>query len=272
VKTSIPPHPKRKLGQNFLCDQNILRKIVDFIGPDSNDWIVEIGAGTGALTSQLATRAEQIIAVELDPDLLPYLQNLPNTRVVHQDIRKVDLCALHPERSIRVAGNLPYYISSNILTALILQQKCISDMTLMFQEEVAQRITAPPADSEYGYLSVLAQYYCEIRKGFKINRNCFVPKPDIESRILRFTFRDDRAIEFAEYSSFLEKAFSQRRKKLRNNLLRTVNIRPEELDPIFAELSLASDVRAENLSPDQYERLILAIKNSPGGRSSQAGA
>ena len=262
MKTSIPPRPKRKLGQNFLCDQNILQKIVEYIHPQSTDFIVEIGAGTGALTSRLASLAGQVIAVELDADLLPYLQNLPNTRVIHLDIRKVDLCSLHPEGKIRIAGNLPYYISSNILTSLILQQECIHDMTLMFQEEVAQRIMAPPGDSEYGYLSVIAQYYCEIRKGFKINRNCFVPKPDIESRILRFHFRTDAAIHFEEYSSFLEKAFSQRRKKLRNNLLRTIHIQPERLDKIFTELGLASDVRAENLSPAQYEQLIAAIRNS----------
>ena len=262
MKTPIPPLPKRKLGQNFLCDQNILQKIIEFIQPQPTDFFVEIGSGTGALTSLLASRAAHVVAVELDADLLPYLQNLPNTRVLHLDIRKLDLSSLHPEGKLRIAGNLPYYISSNILTSLILQQQSIHDMTLMFQEEVAQRITAPPGDSEYGYLSVIAQYYCDIRKGFKINKNCFVPKPDIESRILRFTFSKAAAIGFGEYSSFLEKAFSQRRKKLRNNILRTINIQPAQLDKIFTELGLASDVRAENLSPDQYEQLIVAIRDA----------
>ncbi len=260
MKTSIPPRPKRKLGQNFLCDQNILRKIVEFIQPEPTDVIVEIGAGTGALTSLLADRVKKLFAVEFDLDLLPYLQNITNTSVIHSDIRKIDLCSLDPKNKIRVIGNLPYYISSNILTSLIVQRKCIQDMTLMFQEEVAHRITAPPGNSEYGLLSVIAQYYCEIRKGFKINKNCFVPRPEIESRILRFDFRANAPIEFEEFTSFLTKAFSQRRKKLRNNLMRTLEISAESMDRILAKLQLTPDVRAENLSPAQYEQMILEIK------------
>ena len=260
MKTPIPPRPKRKLGQNFLCDQNILRKIVEFIAPSPEDVVVEIGAGTGALTTQLAPAVSKLLAVELDPDLLPYLTSLPNTTVLHKDIRKVDLCLIHPGEKIRVVGNLPYYISSNILTSLILQRPCIRDMTMMFQEEVAHRITAPSGDPEYGYLSVIAQYYCEIKKGFKINKNCFVPKPDIESRILRFEFHDQKLLDFEEYSTFIEKAFSQRRKKLRNNLMRELDFAPDQLDAIFGELGLAADVRAENLSATQYEQLILRLR------------
>ena len=259
MKTPIPPHPKRKLGQNFLCDQNILKKIVEFIDPQPSDVIVEIGAGTGALTSLLAPVVRRLIAVELDTDLIPYLQNIPNTTVLHTDIRKVELCQLHPDAKIRIAGNLPYYISSNVLTSLIRQRSCIQNLSLMFQEEVAHRITAPPGDSEYGLLSVITQYYCRIRKGFRIHNNCFIPRPEIESRILGFDFEAERAVDYEEYSSFLEKAFSQRRKKLRNNLLRTLNIPGDHLDQTFAELQLSPDVRAENLSATQYEALILSL-------------
>jgi 16S rRNA (adenine1518-N6/adenine1519-N6)-dimethyltransferase len=196
----------------------------------------------------------------LDADLLPYLQNIPNVTLLNSDVRKIDLCAMPTDRKIRVTGNLPYYISSNILTSLILQRKCIQDMTLMFQEEVAHRITAPPSDPDYGYLSVITQYYCNIQKGLKINKNCIFPKPQNESRILRFTVRSEPVIEFEEFGSYLEKAFSQRRKKLRNNLLRALPIPPEALDRIFGELQIAPDVRAENLSADQYEKLILKIR------------
>jgi 16S rRNA (adenine1518-N6/adenine1519-N6)-dimethyltransferase len=260
MKTVIPPHPKRKLGQNFLCDQNILQKIVEFIQHSPEQFLLEIGAGTGALTALIAPEVAHLIAVEFDPELLLYLENIPNTSLLHADIRKVDICSVAAGKKIRIVGNLPYYISSNILTSLIFQRRCIADMTLMFQDEVAHRIIAPPSDPEYGYLSVLAQYYCRIRRGFKINRNCFVPRPDIESRILFFEFSDEPLLDFEEYSSFLEKAFSQRRKKLRNNLLRTLTIDPEKLDLIFFELQLPPNVRAENLSASQYEQLIVRLR------------
>ena len=258
MKTPIPSSPKKRLGQNFLCDQNMLAKIAAFIHPAPNEFIVEIGAGTGALTSLLAPESGRYVAVELDADLLPYLQHIPNVEILHQDIRDVDLCSL--SHTLRIVGNLPYYISSNILTHLISQRRCIQDMVLMFQEEVAQRIIAPPSDPDYGYLSVIAQYYCHIVKGFKIHKNCFVPRPEIESRILRFDFRPEAQLDFHELSDFLGKAFSQRRKKLRNNLLRTLSIDALRIDTIFKDLGLTENVRAENLSPSLYEALIRGLK------------
>jgi 16S rRNA (adenine1518-N6/adenine1519-N6)-dimethyltransferase len=260
MKTPIPPRPRKKLGQNFLCDKSILEKIVAFIAPQMGDVMVEIGAGTGALTSRLSPLVTKLFAVELDRDLFGYLQGLTNTEVIPADIRKVQLCKLADGSKIRVVGNLPYYISTNILKLLLSQRNCILDMTLMFQEEVAYRITAPPGDREYGYLSVIAQYFCSIRKGFKINKNCFIPRPEVESRILRFDFPADKKIEFGRFSSFVEKAFSQRRKKLRNNLIRNLNLSPESLDRIFNELRLPLDIRAESLYPQQYEQLILCLQ------------
>lgn len=260
-KTPIPSAPKKKLGQNFLCDQNILLKVIDFIQPSSSDVVLEIGAGTGALSSLLAPQTARLLAVELDADLLPYLENIPNLEIVHEDIRNIDLCGIYADRPIRVVGNLPYYISSNILMWLISHRKCIQDMALMFQEEVAQRILAPPSDPDYGYLSVIAQYYCKIQRGFKIHKNCFVPRPEIESRILRFEFAPDASLDFDELSGFLAKSFSQRRKKLRNNLLRSLSLDATKLDSIFSELGLHENVRAENLSPSQYEQLIQRFKD-----------
>jgi 16S rRNA (adenine1518-N6/adenine1519-N6)-dimethyltransferase len=259
-KTPIPPSPKKKLGQNFLCDQNILLKIVDFIQPVPTDVLLEIGAGTGALTALIAPQSSRFLAVELDQDLLPYLEKIPSTEILHQDIRQIDLCAIQSNHTIRVIGNLPYYISSNILMWLIAHRSCIQDMVLMFQEEVAQRILASPSDSDYGYLSVVAQYFCKIDRGFKIHKNCFVPRPEIESRILRFEFRRDAQLQFDELTEFLAKAFSQRRKKLRNNLLRTLSVDAIKLDGIFKDMALDENIRAENLSPSQYEQLIRKLK------------
>lgn len=260
MKTPIPLNPKRRLGQNFLQDNNVIEKLVRFIQPVPEDRTLEIGAGTGALTARLAPLVSRLIAVEIDASLLPYLNQIPSVETLHADIRKIDLQTMTAGQKIRVVGNLPYYISTSILTSLIEQRESIRDMILMFQEEVARRIAAPPSDSEYGLLSVLAQYYCEIEKGFRISRNCFKPKPEIESRVLHFTFRSGRLLPFNEYMDFLAAAFSQRRKKLRNNLLRTMSILPDSLDAIFKKMKIDENARAENLSAPQYEQLIQELK------------
>lgn len=256
MKTPIPANPKRKLGQNFLQDNNIIEKLVRFIEPAPRDRFLEIGAGTGALTARLAPLVSHLIAVEIDASLLPYLNQIPSVEAVHADIRKINLQTITTGQKIRVVGNLPYYISTSILTFLIEQRACIQDMILMFQEEVARRIVAPPSHSEYGLLSVLTQYYCEIQKGFRISRNCFMPKPEIESRVLHFIFRSGSLLQFGEYMDFLACAFSQRRKKLRNNILRTMSVNPDSLDAIFKKMKIDENARAENLSASQYEELI----------------
>jgi len=257
MKVPIPAQPKRKLGQNFLRDQNVLQKITSFIDPKPDDQILEIGAGTGALTSHLAGH---LTAVEIDESLIPFLQTIPNVKVMHDDIRNVNIAEIAGHKRLRVVGNLPYYISTPILSFLLENSKLISDMVLMFQEEVADRIVAKPSESEYSLMSVLSQYYCEIDRGFRISRNCFVPRPDVDSRILKFRIQTGWKLPFPEYHDFLTKAFSQRRKKLRNNLLRTLGISAAKLDSIFAEMGLGANDRAENLTPQQYERLILETR------------
>jgi 16S rRNA (adenine1518-N6/adenine1519-N6)-dimethyltransferase len=261
VKTPIPPNPKRKLGQNFLQDNNVLEKLVRFIHPAAEDWIVEIGAGTGALTARLAPLVSRMIAVEVDPTLIPYLKQVPSAEIVLSDIRKINLCEIAAEKKLRVTGNLPYYISTSILSSLIAQRKCLQDLTLMFQEEVAQRIIASPSRAEYGLLSVLVQYYCDIEKGFRVSRNCFKPRPEIESRVLHFIFRSGSLLEYNEYIDFLGMAFSQRRKKLRNNLLRSLSISPDLLDATFHKMQIPENARAENLSAFQYEQLINELRH-----------
>jgi 16S rRNA (adenine1518-N6/adenine1519-N6)-dimethyltransferase len=259
MKVPIPAQPKRKLGQNFLRDENVLQKIASFIDPKPDDQILEIGAGTGALTTHLAGH---ITAVEIDESLIPFLQNIERVTVVHDDIRNINLADLARQKRLRVVGNLPYYISTPILSFLLENGRFIHDMVLMFQEEVADRIVAKRSESEYSLMSVLSQYYCEIDRGFRITRNCFVPRPDVDSRILKFRIQTGWKLEFSVYHDFLVKAFSQRRKKLRNNLLRTLEITPERLDSIFAEMGIGENDRAENLTPSQYERLILETRKS----------
>lgn len=249
-------HAKR-LGQNFLHDKNIIHKITAFFSPQPEDVVLEIGAGRGALTRNIAPHVTKFFAVEIDAHLFAELEAIPNIELINKDILDLDLSALNPGQRFRVLGNLPYYISTPILSSLIRQKDAIRDMVLMFQEEVAQRILAQPSHSEYSLLSVMSQYFCEIEKGFRVSRNCFRPMPDVDSRVLHFKFKRDLRIDYDEFVGFLQKAFSQRRKKLRNNLLRELNIEAQRLDLIFREMQIPENVRAENLTPLQFERLIL---------------
>lgn len=260
MKTPLPVRPKHKLGQNFLTDGNVLEKITAYFGPAPEDQVLEIGAGTGALTFRLAPLVERLIAVEIDPLLIPVLQGIDGAEVLHADILKTDVRGLVSTKKLRIIGNLPYYISTAVVLHMIEQRDAVQDMLLMFQEEVAHRIVSPHSRSEYGYLSVAAQYYCTIESGFRISRNSFFPRPQIESRVLRFHFRPDLPVSFDEYTTFLGHAFSQRRKKLRNNLLRTLNVEAERLDAVFRHLGIEESVRAENLTPAQFEALILQLR------------
>lgn len=246
-----------RLGQNFLSDKNVIHKIAGYFDPKSDDVVLEVGAGLGALTRVIAPEVTKFFAVEIDGLLIPELQQIPNIEVINKDFLEVDLGSINPDRKIRIVGNLPYYISTAILTRLIRQKKWIEDMVLMFQEEVAQRILAPTSDSEYSLLSVMSQYYCQIDKGFRVSKNCFKPMPEIESRVMHFQFKPDVKIEVTEYVSLLQKAFSQRRKKLRNNLMRELDLDSDRVDRIFKEMNIPENVRAENLTPLQFEELIL---------------
>lgn len=246
-----------RLGQNFLQDKNVIQKIAHYFDPKSEDAVLEIGAGLGALTRVIAPQVAKFFAVEIDGALISELQQIPNVDVIHKDFLEVDLGSINPDRKIRILGNLPYYISTAILTRLIRQKKWIEDMVLMFQEEVAQRILAPTSDSEYSLLSVMSQYYCEIDKGFRVSKHCFKPMPEIESRVMHFKFKPDVKIEVNDYVSLLQKAFSQRRKKLRNNLMRELDLDSGRVDSIFKEMNIPENIRAENLTPLQFEELIL---------------
>jgi 16S rRNA (adenine1518-N6/adenine1519-N6)-dimethyltransferase len=246
-----------RLGQNFLQDKNVIQKIANYFSPKSEDVVLEIGAGRGALTRIIAPQVAKLLAVEIDAALIPELQQISDIEVINKDFLELDLGSINPDKKIRILGNLPYYISTAILTRLIRQKNWIEDMVLMFQEEVAQRILAPTSGSEYSLLSVMSQYYCEIDKGFRVSKNCFKPMPEIESRVMHFRFRPDVKIEVNDYVSVLQKAFSQRRKKLRNNLMRELNLDADRLDPIFKEMNILENVRAENLTPLQFEELIL---------------
>src|SRR5215468_12743406 len=185
---------KRSLGQNFLVGSHFPRRIVDSVAPRMGQTIVEIGPGHGALTGLLLESGARVIAVELDPELISPLSRMfsgrDNFRLIEADALKVDYCELiAPDAAARVVANLPYYISTPVLQRLIEHRRCLSEMTLMLQREVVERITAPPGGKDYGVLSALTQFYCEAEKLFDVPPGAFRPAPQVYSSALRLRFR-----------------------------------------------------------------------------------
>jgi 16S rRNA (adenine1518-N6/adenine1519-N6)-dimethyltransferase len=217
---------KKRLGQNFLVDRNIIDKIVDAIHPRTDDCMVEIGPGLGALTRRLLPHLNRLHVIELDRDVIPTLQTIcedPDRLDIHHcDVLKFDFAGFHASNcssgQLRVAGNLPYNISTAVLFHLLSCRSIISDMHFMLQKEVVERIAAAPNDSNYGRLSVMMQTWLYVQPLFTVSANCFRPAPKVESAIIRLTPRERPVERPADYERLVKTAFSQRRKTLRNTL------------------------------------------------------
>jgi 16S rRNA (adenine1518-N6/adenine1519-N6)-dimethyltransferase len=268
---------KRSLGQNFLVGSHYPRRIVDSVAPRAGETIVEIGPGHGALTGLLLESGARVIAIELDPELIPGLSRmfsgLENFRLIEADALKVDYCELiSPEASARVVANLPYYISTPILQRLIEHRHCLSEMTLMLQREVVERITANPGGKEYGVLTVIAQFYCEVEKLFDVPPGAFRPAPQVYSSVLRLRSRARTAAPVADEALMIELTktlFAQRRKTILNNLRagRSRLGAPDESEiaGLLSSCGLDPKRRAETLSIEEIARLANAISTSAWG-------
>jgi 16S rRNA (adenine1518-N6/adenine1519-N6)-dimethyltransferase len=264
---------KRGLGQNFLVGSHYPQAIVDAVRPQAGETIIEIGPGRGALTKPLLESGAQVIAVELDRDLIPVLEGTfgdqPGFRLLEADALEVDFCELlAPGATARVVANLPYYISTPILQRLIDHRRCLREMILMLQREVAERIAADPGGKEYGYLSVLVQFYCETRKLFDVPPGAFRPSPKIFSSVLRLRVRDQPAAPVKDESVLIEltkSLFAQRRKTVSNNLRAAkgrLRLPPEtEIDELLGGQGLDPRRRAETLTIDEIAGLTNAVCN-----------
>jgi len=266
------PRAKRRLGQHFLKDKGVIDRIVRWIHPSERDVILEIGAGRGALSARLASRAYRLIAVELDKDCIPILtQTLApyeSACVVAGDILQINLRELlfplcQPRLRLRIAGNLPYNIATSIIELLLQLDLPISDMFFMLQLEVAQRILAKPGSREYGYLPVLCQHRAEVRMGFKISPSCFVPRPKVVSATISFNLKPSPLTTECEaaFETLTKAAFSHRRKTLANSLAR----RPElaKIAHILLERAgIDGSRRPESLSVAEYEQLAQVFYES----------
>lgn len=254
--------PRKRFGQNFLHDQNVIRGIVAAIHPLAGERLVEIGPGLGALTAPLLAAIGEMDAVELDRDLVPKLQqqfaNAGTLRIHNADALKFDFCSLlHGDNDkLRVVGNLPYNISTPLIFHLLEHSTCIHDMHFMLQNEVVNRLAANPGGGDYGRLSVMVQYHCQVEKLFTVPPGAFNPPPKVDSAIVRLTpyaqppfpAEDEKAL-----GRLVSQAFNQRRKTLRNNmkgLLDAAAIEALGIDP---------GCRPETLSLQQFVALANAV-------------
>ena len=274
--STVPQHRARKrFGQNFLRDLGIISRIVRAVGPRSTDRLVEIGPGQGALTEPLLEAAGHLEVIELDRDLIPGLRvqffNYPDFVIHEGDALKFDFAALKGDGpALRVVGNLPYNISTPLIVHLLAAGDAVEDMHFMLQKEVVERLAAEPGGTDWGRLSVMAQYYCHVEQLFIVPPEAFVPRPKVDSAIVRLTpheklphVADDPALLF----ELVKLAFGQRRKTLRNNVKGRVSHETLEslgIDPVR---------RPQTLSVAEYVAIanrVAADEQASGERGTQA--
>ena len=268
------PYPSKRLGQHFLRDQRTIHRIVDALAPKPGETIVEIGPGTGALTSVLIERAGRVIAVEFDKKLAPLLNErfsaLPNFKLIMADALTTDFCAeILPARSARLVANLPYNISTAILQRLISQRACLDEMVLMLQKEVVDRVLAPAGTSDRGFISVLVEAYCETEKLFDVAPGAFRPLPKVWSSVMRLKFRPRINAEMTDEGLLWEvvsAGFALKRKTILNNL-RHASGRLQEMlrrnggaSIVLCKANVELQRRAETLTLEEWGKIMQAIR------------
>ena len=252
----------KSLGQNFLIDGNIVKNIVEKSGITDEDIVLEIGPGFGTLTEELALNAKKVIAIEKDNRLMEVLdytlQNYDNVKIINEDFLKIDLEKIFIEeaegRKLKVVANLPYYITTPILERIIENKKYFSTISVMVQEEVARRVVALPNNKDYGSLTLYLEYNCEKEILMKVPRTVFMPSPNVDSAILYLKLvHRDLDVDEDYLFKFIRSGFTKRRKNIMNSLSKGfVNISKEELKEILSSLELSNNLRAENLSLQDY--------------------
>ena len=267
------PYPSKRLGQHFLRDRRTIQRIIEALAPKSDETIVEIGPGTGALTSALVESAGRLVAVEFDRKLVPLLQErfggLGNFKLVMADALTVDFCAeILPARSARLVANLPYNISTAILQRLIAQRVCIEEMVLMLQREVVERVLAPAGTTDRGFISVLVEAYCEAEKLFDVGPGAFRPPPKVWSSVMRLKFRSRINAEITDEGLVWEvvsAGFAQKRKTILNNLRSASGRLQERLKRnggasiVLCRANVELRRRAETLTLEEWGRIVQAI-------------
>jgi 16S rRNA (adenine1518-N6/adenine1519-N6)-dimethyltransferase len=266
------PYPSKRLGQHFLRDQRTIQRIIEALNPKSDETIIEIGPGTGALTATLVERAGRVVAIEFDNKLAPLLTErfagAANFKLVMADALTTDFCAqIEPATSARLVANLPYNISTAILQRLIAQRACLTEMVLMLQREVVERVLAPPGTTDRGFISVLVEAYCEAEKLFDVAPGAFRPPPKVWSSVMRVKFRPRIKTEIADESLLwktVSAGFAQKRKTILNNLRHSTGRLQETLKRnggasiVLCKAGIDLKRRAETLTVEEWARITQA--------------
>lgn len=256
---------KKSLGQNFLTDVNVVKKIVQTANLDENTTVIEIGPGIGALTEFMLKEANNVLAIEIDQRLVPILTELfegQNFNIINKDFLEVDETILKPYirgNKVKVVANLPYYITTAIITKILLEFEFIDELYIMVQKEVAERITAVPKTKKYNSLSVFCQTITDVNYEFTVKKTVFDPVPKIDSAIISFK-RKKYDINILEFENFVQNCFVQKRKTWLNNINQAYKIPKEELIQFLIDNNLSQNLRSEEISVENFQKLFIIFK------------
>lgn len=258
---------KKNFGQNFLVDERVLGKIVSSAEISKDDVVIEVGPGIGTLTQALAKEAYKVVAVEIDTTLVPILGELlsdfDNIEIINEDILKVDVNAIaekYPDKKIKMVANLPYYITTPIIMNVLENHIPVESITVMIQKEVAYRMKAQPSTKDYGSLSLAVQYYCEPYLVANVPQNCFMPRPNVDSAVIKLTVMDKPKVQVNNEKfmfEFIKTAFSQRRKTLVNCIFSSglLTLSKDEIGKMLNGLGYDERVRGESLTLEDYGKI-----------------
>lgn len=259
---------QKKFGQNFLIDSHVLDKIIEAAEITKDDFVVEIGPGIGTMTQFLAARARKVTAIEVDKMLIPILEDTlsayDNVSLLNEDVLKVDLNKLAAEENggkpVKVVANLPYYITTPIIMGLFESHVPVANITVMVQREVALRMKAGPGTKEYGALSLAVQYYAEPYIVANVPQNCFMPRPNVGSAVIRLKKHEQPPIRVKDERflfQLIRASFNQRRKTLVNGLKNSpaLSLEKEDIEKALSELDLSPSIRGEALELSQFAEL-----------------
>lgn len=253
-------HHKHSLGQNFIEDEALLEQLADLSLATKEDCVLEVGPGFGALTKPLASRAQKVISLEIDSTLIPILtvtlEHCDNVQVICGDVMKTDLKKLvethFPENcSLRIAANLPYYITTDVLMKFLFELPQVKSIAVMIQKEVGDKLLSVPGDDGYGPLAILCQYFCDVRRALDVPAVCFNPPPKVDSSFMVLCKHENPLYSVKEEAVFLKlikSSFAMRRKTLINNMMASFPINRETAQKIIEENGFSAQVRAEQLS------------------------